>query len=114
LALAPAAGTPQQRQAPHQNVTPNPALLAFWDKTGGQSMKLIVKNAKDLGNPVPNNDAGKAMCVTFHCIGTCNNNCSRRFNHNKLMKGKQSSCCVHNAAEDARLLAWCQAAFPGA
>jgi hypothetical protein len=72
----------------------------FKDRTGGLSMKMIVKNAKDAGNPVPKNDSGEEMCVTFHCMAVCNNNCSRRWDHNTL-----------TPAEDARLIAWCQAAF---
>jgi hypothetical protein len=81
---------------------------------GGQSMKKIVKAAKDVGNPVPNINAGEAMCVTFHCMGVCNNNCTCRFDHNEFMKHKRSICRMHNAAEEAQLLAWCQAAFPSA
>jgi hypothetical protein len=47
-------------------VSSNPILLAFRKGTGGQMMKHIVKAAKDSGHPVPNNDMGEAMCVTFH------------------------------------------------
>jgi hypothetical protein len=105
-------GSAASRQAPHHNTTPNSALLAFRDRTGGQPIKLIVKNAKDAGHPVPNNDLGDAMCVTFHCMGVCNSNCSRRYDHNEWMKGERATCRSHTEAEDARLLAWCQTAFP--
>jgi hypothetical protein len=77
-------------------------------------MKMIVKNAKDAGNPVPKNDNGDEMCVTFHCIATCNNNCSRRWDHNAHMSGQRANCRAHNPGEDARLLAWCLVAFPDA
>jgi hypothetical protein len=109
---APAPGPSAERQTPHHNLHPNATLTAFKEKTGGQSMKAIVKNAKDAGNPVPKNDNGEEMCVTFHCMAVCNNNCSRRWDHNTLMQAQRPNCHAHNPGEDARLIAWCTAAFP--
>jgi hypothetical protein len=107
----PATGGSLKRQTPHHNLTPNPELQVFKDRTGGLSMKMIVKNAKDAGNPVPKNDSGEEMCVTFHCMAVCNNNCSRRWDHNTLMRAQRSNCRAHTPAKDTRLIAWCQAAF---
>jgi hypothetical protein len=104
---------PVKWQMPHHNLHPNPDLQAFKDKTSGQSIKLIIKNAKDVRNPVPCNNNGEEMCVTFHCIAAYNNNCKCRCDHNTLMKGQCSNCRAHNPGKDAHLLAWCKLAFPG-
>ena len=47
------------------------------------------------------------MCVTFHVIGNCTNQCNRRADHNGLDGGAK-----HTKAEDDALLKWLKACVP--
>jgi hypothetical protein len=114
---APPAGDPNcpaatdRRQSPHINLHINSELSLFRAKTGGKAIKKIVLDAKEAGHPVPTNSNGDEMCVTFHVFGSCSSNCQRRFDHHTLARAEKSTCKQHTPKEDAKMIAWCRAAF---
>jgi hypothetical protein len=73
---------------------------------GKKKFKEVISAADESGNPVPKNDRGQVMCVTFHVLGNCNNFCIRRGDHHNLNGG-----ATHTKAEDDKLLKWCAKAI---
>jgi hypothetical protein len=66
----------------------------------GERVRDVVKRSATNNQPVPLNDAGNLMCISYHIKGICNTRCGRASDH-----------CPHNAAETGRLLGWCLPAF---
>jgi hypothetical protein len=66
----------------------------------GERVRDIVKQVITNNQPVPLNDAGNPMCVSYHVKGICNTRCGHATEH-----------CTHNAAETGIFLGWCLPAF---
>jgi hypothetical protein len=94
------AGPAAARQSVHRNSWPNAAFEPFARAKGARTLKDIIIRA---GEPLPKNDRGHEMCLTFHMLGACNSRCKRKKDHHDIEPvGKK-----HTADEDAKLLAWC-------
>jgi hypothetical protein len=69
-------------------------------RSTGKRVRDVIKEASAAGNKLPQNDAGKDMCISFHVKGICNTGCGRKSDHQP-----------HSDGETARLAGWCQSAF---
>jgi hypothetical protein len=70
----------------------------------GLLIRDVITRAAAAGHPLPKNDRGEDMCVTFHVKGFCNANCRRNADHSPPGP-------VRNPAEEARLHAWCETCY---
>ena len=67
-------------------------------KNSGLSMRVIREAAIAANKPVPTNNKGTEMCLSYHVLGFCWNNCHRAEDHR-----------AHTASENTKLKAWCTA-----
>jgi hypothetical protein len=89
------------RQTVHVNMHPNSYLTKFKEIKGTRSFKALIEVAD---HPVPPNNQGVPMCLSFHVLGMCNNRCGRAKDHNDVVtRGKR-----HTDPEDRKLESWCQ------
>jgi hypothetical protein len=107
---APAAigGGPAPRAPPVNSTVLNPdykASLFETYKNRGLVVREVIQRAVEAGRPIPKNDRGQDMCITFHVKGFCNMNCGRKLDHGPPK---------HTAEEDARLVAWCATSYVAA
>jgi hypothetical protein len=84
----------------HRNEFPNANYDPYRRLKGNRTLKQLIIDA---GAPLPKNDRGHEMCLTFHLIGSCNSRCKCKRDHHDVEPGGKK----HTAAEDTRLLAWC-------
>lgn len=75
-----------------------PEYTAF--KELGLPVKEIRDKAKVTGKPVPTNNQGTEMCLSFHILGFCWNNCGRAQDHKP-----------HSPAETTKLQSWCKTCY---
>jgi hypothetical protein len=88
-------------QTVHVNMHPNPYLTKFKEVKGARTFKTLIEVAD---HPVPPNDCGVPMCLSFHVLGMCNSHCRRAKDHNDVVaSGKR-----HTDPEDQKLESWCQ------
>mgnify|MGYP000181859540 CR=1 FL=1 len=73
----------------------------------GLMVRDVITRAETAGHPLPKNDRGLDMCVTFHVKGFCNSNCRRHADHSPPGPAR-------NPAEEARLHAWCVTCYVAA
>jgi hypothetical protein len=64
------------------------------------SLGTIRTKAKEKGHEVPKNDQDTEMCLCYHVMGFCWDNCKRQLDHR-----------AHSAPETKRLLDWCTKCF---
>ena len=64
----------------------------------------VITRAAAAGHPLPKNDRGGDMCITFHVKGFCNANCRRSADHSPPGPAR-------NPAEEARLFTWCETCY---
>jgi hypothetical protein len=76
-------------------------------KALGLMIRDVISRAAAAGKPLPKNDRGLDMCITFHVKGFCNANCKRRADHSPPGP-------VRNPAEETRLHAWCETCYVAA
>ena len=69
-------------------------------KGGGVQLKEARENGRTLSKYIPQNSDGTEMCLSWHILGFCYDNCARKQDHRKQ---KQT--------EKTDLQAWCQACF---
>lgn len=105
-AAAVSTNTRSRVQGVHRNTYPNDNLAKFLVyrkvmESSGKKFKTVILNAT---RPVPKNDRGLDMCVSFHVVGNCNTMCSRSGDHHNLDGG-----LTHTKTEDETLLEWCKA-----
>jgi hypothetical protein len=74
-------------------------------KIRGLVVRDVIQRAVTTGNPIPKNDGGQDMCITYHVKGFCNMNCGRKLDHEPPK---------HTPEEDARLAAWCATSYVAA
>jgi hypothetical protein len=74
-------------------------------KNRGLIIRDVIQRAVTAGNPIPKNDQGLDMCITYHVKGFCNVNCGRKLDHGPPK---------HTPEEDARLVAWCTTSYVAA
>jgi hypothetical protein len=89
------------RQTVHVNMHPNAILTKFKDIKGSRSFKSLIEVAD---HPVPPNDMGVPMCLSFHVLGMCNSRCGRAKDHNDVLPGGKR----HTDREDRKIESWCQ------
>ena len=65
-------------------------------KNSGLSMRAVRDAAIAAEKPVPINSKGTEMCLSYHVLGFCWNNCHRAEDHR-----------AHSASETNKLKAWC-------
>jgi hypothetical protein len=70
----------------------------------GLMVRDVIARAETAGHPLPKNDRGLDMCITFHVKGFCNANCRRNADHSPPGP-------VRNPAEESRLHAWCETCY---
>jgi hypothetical protein len=73
----------------------------------GLMVREVIARAKTAGHPLPKNDRGVDMCITFHVKGFCNSNCQRHGDHSPPGPAR-------NPAEEARLHPWCVTCYVAA
>jgi hypothetical protein len=73
----------------------------------GLMVRDVILRAAASGHPLPKNDRGTDMCITFHVKGFCNTNCRRSPDHSPPGP-------VRNPAEEARLYTWCETCYVAA
>jgi hypothetical protein len=97
-AVPPAArpGSESERCTPYLNA------FAVYRATGTR-VRDVIRDARQNGHALPQNDAGSDMCVSYHVKGICGTTCGRRADR-----------VTHMAGKTTRLKAWCVLAFPGA
>ena len=80
------------------NTNYNPAYQAYRDRN--MPLAQVRAHARQANDPVPRNDDNVEMCLCYHVLGYCWNNCSRLSDH-----------WTQSAAEVTRLQAWCTAHY---
>jgi hypothetical protein len=94
----PAAGTDPQAGTAVRCLPYNEVFTPY--RQTGDRERDDIRRAAAAGQTVPQSDAGQPMCISYHVKGICNSRCGRSAGHT-----------AHNAAESARLSAWCASAF---
>jgi len=110
LPARPTPGTPSTPAGPTSAVVTNGnynATKFSSYKDLGLMVREVIARAEASGNPLPKNDRGQDMCITFHVKGFCNSNCRRNGDHSP--PGPE-----RNPDEEARLLAWCVTCYVAA
>jgi hypothetical protein len=98
---APAAPTPSAAgNREHISSTTYQADAYTSFKELGLTMRTVWHAARVGGKPVPTNDSGTEMCLSYHVLGLCWNNCGRTEDHH-----------AHSPDEMAGLKDWCSLCY---
>ena len=100
---APGNSPPPPVSAAVANLNYNSAKFTSF-KDLGLMVRDVITRAAAAGHPLPKNDRGGDMCITFHVKGFCNANCRRSADHSPPGPAR-------NPAEEARLFTWCETCY---